>query len=161
MASAMATVQSSFPSPTAPWSRMSTLRAGNVGGRTFGSPETDRPGPKDMRAAIDWWMTARFQEQLQNRCESFVDSVQLALITGSKESPGVEPLLAEHADIETQLADPSVHSDAGRAKMLGRRYAELVRRYHPDRNGGDRSHERALTDTIAAYQLLKGSAVFA
>ncbi len=37
----------------------------------------------------------------------------------------VEPLLAEHADIETQLADPGVHADAGRAKMLGRRYAEL------------------------------------
>ncbi len=37
----------------------------------------------------------------------------------------VEPLLAEHADIETQLADPGVHADAGRAKVLGRRYAEL------------------------------------
>jgi peptide chain release factor 1 len=37
----------------------------------------------------------------------------------------VEPLLAEHADIETQLADPGVHADAGRARLLGRRYAEL------------------------------------
>ncbi|HEY8721382.1 peptide chain release factor 1 [Pengzhenrongella sp.] len=35
------------------------------------------------------------------------------------------PLLAEHADIELQLADPAVHADAGRAKTLGRRYAEL------------------------------------
>ena len=33
----------------------------------------------------------------------------------------VEPLLAEHADIEAQLADPSVHADAGRARTLGRR----------------------------------------
>jgi peptide chain release factor 1 len=37
----------------------------------------------------------------------------------------VEPLLAEHADIERRLADPSVHADAGRARTLGRRYAEL------------------------------------
>lgn len=37
----------------------------------------------------------------------------------------VHPLLAEHADIEQQLADPAVHTDANRAKKLGRRYAEL------------------------------------
>ncbi|MEN0128537.1 MAG: peptide chain release factor 1 [Brevundimonas sp.] len=37
------------------------------------------------------------------------------------------PLLAEHAEIEAQLADPSVHADAARARTLGRRYAELGR----------------------------------
>jgi DnaJ-domain-containing protein 1 len=37
------------------------------------------------------------------------------------------------------------------------RYAELVRRYHPDRNGGDRSHEERLQRVIEAYQLLKQS----
>ncbi len=37
----------------------------------------------------------------------------------------VDPLLAEHADIEQQLADPAVHNDSGRARKLGRRYAEL------------------------------------
>lgn len=35
------------------------------------------------------------------------------------------PLLAEHADIERQLADPAVHADQKRARTLGRRYAEL------------------------------------
>jgi peptide chain release factor 1 len=35
------------------------------------------------------------------------------------------PLLAEHAEIEAQLADPAVHADAARARSLGRRYAEL------------------------------------
>ncbi len=44
---------------------------------------------------------------------------------------------------------------------LRRRYAELVRRYHPDRNGGDRSHERALGVVIEAYTLLKSSREFA
>jgi peptide chain release factor 1 len=43
----------------------------------------------------------------------------------SEDFASVEPLLAEHADIERQLSDPSVHADAGRAKLLGRRYAEL------------------------------------
>lgn len=44
---------------------------------------------------------------------------------------------------------------------LRSRYAELVRRYHPDRNGGDRSHEKALQEVIAAYTQLKGAAAFA
>ena len=33
--------------------------------------------------------------------------------------------LSEYADLEAQLADPSVHADQGRARELGRRYAEL------------------------------------
>ncbi len=44
---------------------------------------------------------------------------------------------------------------------LRRRYSELVRRYHPDRNGGDRSLEAKLRDVIAAYQALKGARAFA
>ena len=44
---------------------------------------------------------------------------------------------------------------------LRKRYSELVRRYHPDRNGGDRSHELRLGRVIDAYQLLKGSRAFA
>jgi len=50
--------------------------------------------------------------------------------------------------------------DADR-KALRQRYTELVRRYHPDHNGGDRSHETALQEVIAAYAQLKGAAAFA
>jgi hypothetical protein len=50
--------------------------------------------------------------------------------------------------------------DADRT-ALRRRYSDLVRRYHPDRNGGDRSHEGALQKVIAAYQQLKSSPAFA
>ena len=42
-----------------------------------------------------------------------------------------------------------------------RRYSELVRRYHPDRNGGDRSHERKLAEVIGAWQKLKVAQAFA
>jgi hypothetical protein len=42
-----------------------------------------------------------------------------------------------------------------------RRYSALVRRYHPDKNGGDRSHEGRLGEVIEAYQLLRRSPAFA
>ena len=44
---------------------------------------------------------------------------------------------------------------------LRRRYSVLVRRYHPDRNGGDRSHEARLQAVVEAYQLLRQAAAFA
>ena len=40
-------------------------------------------------------------------------------------------------------------------KGLRRRYSELVRRYHPDRNGGDRQYETRLNRVVAAYQTLR------
>jgi peptide chain release factor 1 len=45
--------------------------------------------------------------------------------TASAASGRLEELLAEHADLERRLADPTVHADAGQARSLGRRYAEL------------------------------------
>lgn len=44
---------------------------------------------------------------------------------------------------------------------LRQRYSSLVRRFHPDKNGGDRSHEGRLGEVIEAYQLLRKSAAFA
>ncbi len=45
--------------------------------------------------------------------------------------------------------------------QLRKRYSGLVRRYHPDKNGGDRSHEGRLGEVIDAYQLLRKSAALA
>ncbi len=50
--------------------------------------------------------------------------------------------------------------DADRT-AIRRAYSTLVRKYHPDRNGGDRSHEKALQDVIAAYTHLRKAAAFA
>ena len=47
-------------------------------------------------------------------------------------------------------------SDADKTR-LRRRYSELVRRYHPDRNGGDRKYEARLNRVVEAYQLLRKS----
>jgi len=44
---------------------------------------------------------------------------------------------------------------------LRQTYSTLVRRYHPDKNGGDRSHEARLAAVIEAYQLLRKSAALA
>ncbi|MGI8931628.1 MAG: J domain-containing protein [Sphingomicrobium sp.] len=44
---------------------------------------------------------------------------------------------------------------------LRKRYSDLVRRCHPDRNGGDRSFEARLSQVIEAYQLLKSARAFA
>ncbi|AEH11133.1 MULTISPECIES: peptide chain release factor 1 [Protofrankia] len=38
----------------------------------------------------------------------------------------LDALLTEHAELESRLADPSVHADPALARSLGRRYAELT-----------------------------------
>jgi hypothetical protein len=45
-------------------------------------------------------------------------------------------------------------------KAVRSSYSKLVRRFHPDRNGGDRSHEGRLREVIDAYQTLKKAAAF-
>lgn len=57
------------------------------------------------------------------------------------------------------LAVLGLGDDADR-HAVRKRYSELVRRFHPDRNGGDRSHEKHLGEVIEAYQLLRKSAAF-
>ena len=60
----------------------------------------------------------------------------------------VEALVAEHAAIETELADPSLHADQTRARRVNQRYAELsaiVRAYREwQRLGDDLSAAREL-----------------
>lgn len=44
--------------------------------------------------------------------------------------------------------------------MLRKRYTEMLRRFHPDHNGGDRRHEAQLRVVVDAYQLLRKAAIF-
>jgi DnaJ domain len=76
-------------------------------------------------------------------------------------------------DAKAEAADPRFTREEHRAlKIMGltpdadrrtlrRRYAELLRRYHPDRNGGDRGHEKALQGVIEAYTALAKARAFA
>ncbi|MFC8599642.1 MULTISPECIES: peptide chain release factor 1 [unclassified Isoptericola] len=69
------------------------------------------------------------------------------------------PLLAEHAEIERELADPAVHADAGRARSLGRRYAELnqvaaaFRAWEQARDDAEAAAELAAEDEAFAAEL--------
>ena len=46
-------------------------------------------------------------------------------MTQSDSATRVDALLAEHADLERQLSDPALHADAGAARKVGRRFAQL------------------------------------
>lgn len=43
----------------------------------------------------------------------------------TQSAPAIDALLVEHADLERQLSDPELHSDAGNARKVGRRFAQL------------------------------------
>lgn len=50
-------------------------------------------------------------------------------------------------------------SDADK-KAIRRAYSNKLRAFHPDRNGGDRSHEKKLQDVLGAWARLKKSDAF-
>jgi len=71
-------------------------------------------------------------------------------------APRIEALLAEHADLERQLADPGLHADATAARRVGRRFAQvspIVATY--------RKLEAAQGDLEAAKELAAEDAAFA
>ena len=53
----------------------------------------------------------------------------------SEDFSAAEPLLAEYADIEAEMAGPAA-SDPGAMRRLGRRYAELAHACDPSFLGG-------------------------
>jgi DnaJ domain len=53
-----------------------------------------------------------------------------------------------------------LNEDADR-RALREAYSAKVRKYHPDKNGGDRSFEKKLQEVIEAYQHLRVSVAFA
>lgn len=60
---------------------------------------------------------------------------------------------------EKALKTLGLDGDARRSDIR-RAYSALVRKYHPDRNGGDRSHEKQLAKVIDAYTHLKTATDF-
>ncbi|GHS88077.1 peptide chain release factor 1 [Actinomycetota bacterium] len=67
-----------------------------------------------------------------------------------------EAMLAEHAEIEAQLAEPDVHADPVRARRLGRRYAELGQVV-----AAQRAWRAAADDLADATELAQTDAAFA
>ena len=78
------------------------------------------------------------------------------MTTGTTGERSVDALLMEHAEIEEQLADPAIHADAGRARKLGRRYAELGQVV-----AAARALAAAREDLVAARELAAEDSSFA
>jgi DnaJ domain len=85
-----------------------------------------------------------------------LDAIGARFRPGRARKDGREPSEADRKHLRVLGLDLDVDRRA-----LRMRYAELVRRYHPDRNGGDRGHEKALQAVIEAYTALKGRPIFA
>lgn len=110
------------------------------------STNAESPPPKwaDFEDPLDA-IGARFQERMAE-----------ARAAAARRKDG-KPLSAED---RKSLKILGLGADAGRT-ALRKRYLDLVRQYHPDRNGGDRSFEAKLQAVIAAYQHLRKAPAFA
>ena len=118
--------------PTASWERET---------RAFSAGGADRPPPwADFADPLDA-IGARFRARMERE----------------RERKDGKPLSERDRD-NLKLLELDIDADRS---MLRKRYSELVRRYHPDRNGGDRSQEALLQKVIAAYQDLRGAPAFA
>lgn len=113
--------------------------------RAFGHVGADRP-PRwaDFSDPLDA-IGARFRERMDE-----------ARAAAAPRADG-RPLSGED---RASLKVLGLGPDADR-RQLRTRYAELVRRYHPDRNGGDRSRERMLQAVVEAYDRLRKAPAFA
>ena len=65
-------------------------------------------------------------------------------------------LVNEYAELEKQMADPGIHADAGNARKLGRRYAQLGPVV-----AGYRKWKQSLDDLAAARELADVDSDFA
>ena len=68
----------------------------------------------------------------------------------------IPALLAEYEQLEKDLADPSIHGDQGKARQLGKRYAQLGPVI-----GGYRAYKAAEDDLAAAKELAEVDEAFA
>ena len=156
--------RSGFDGPGAwRWLCLDHVRAFN-GGYNYFEGMSPEEIADEQRPYAGWERETRaFSAQAQSASPRWADFVD-----------PLDAISARFAEIRRPRADGKPLSDADRRslKVLGlghdadrralrARYAELVRRYHPDRNGGDRSFEKALQDVIAAYTHLKTAPAFA
>jgi curved DNA-binding protein CbpA len=74
---------------------------------------------------------------------------------GGPGGPRFEPQARKLKTLETKAFDTMGLTASATAKDIKTRYKELVKKHHPDANGGDRGSEDRFREVIQAYQLLK------
>ena len=112
--------------------------------RAFAAGAGQTPRWSDFADPIDA-LGARFKQNVRDR----------AAQAQSAQGPGQRLAAADHNALKTL----GLGRDATRASIR-QAYSRLVRAYHPDRNGGERAHEKALQEVIAAYTHLRKLAAF-
>lgn len=143
---------------------------------------------REFNARYDWFagMNAEQISAAQSPCNVWASQIRAFSATANVDSPPKwadfhDPLDAISTRFREKIGDVAQQSggnsrillpeDRRALKTLGlgedtdRRalrsaYSALVQKYHPDKNGGNRSHEKALQDVIAAYTHLKKTLVF-
>jgi hypothetical protein len=108
----------------------------------------------EMKAGRFSREAAAFQHRFQ-RGEGYRDPFNLFGHGGPQARVRPEPEAPQLGKLERRaLAELDLEASADGAKIRAR-YTELVRRLHPDANGGDRAGETRLQKVIRAYQMLR------
>jgi peptide chain release factor 1 len=82
-------------------------------------------------------------------------------LTHSAPADAVESVLAEHADLERQLSDPNLHTDAVNARRVGKRFAQLApiaatyRKLETARGDLEAARELAADDSSFAAEVIE------
>ena len=82
-------------------------------------------------------------------------------MTHSAPADAVDTVLAEHADLERQLSDPDLHTDAVNARRVGKRFAQLApiaatyRKLEAARGDLDAARELAADDSSFAAEVIE------
>lgn len=101
-----------------------------------------RPGKGDRVSAARFWSAAKPGDAF-------------GLFGGGQAKP--EPRRRRVSQVESMAFDVLTLEEDADAHAIRTRYAELVKRYHPDSNGGDRSAELQLQKVIRAFKTLKAA----
>jgi len=68
-----------------------------------------------------------------------------------------EPAAPRYSPVTMRALDALGLDDGASAETIKTRYKDLVKRHHPDANGGDRSCEEKLREIIHAYKTLRAA----
>lgn len=71
--------------------------------------------------------------------------------------PSTEPKRRSHGAVVMKALDTLGLDDTANAVSIKAQYKLLVKRFHPDAHGGDRSYEERLRDIIRAHDTLKAA----
>jgi hypothetical protein len=81
----------------------------------------------------------------------------LGLYRGGVRRPQAQKREPRYSPVTMRAFDALGLDETAGAEAIRNRYKELVKRLHPDANGGDRSREEKLREIIHAYKTLKAA----